>query len=161
MTLRGKVDRIDIAPDGSGAVVRDYKTSRSVPGAAAFESEGKLQLQLYMALVRDRLDLDVIGGLYQPLGARGRDRRPRGMVLKGDPRADGLDLVRSDRLEPEAFEAELDRAVELAVERAAALRAGKIDRKPIGGSCPKYCTYQPICRLERAIGPTDEGNGGD
>jgi len=161
-SLRGIVDRIDLAPDGQGAVIRDYKTSREVPGAAAFEGKGKLQLQLYMRLVRDRLGLDVIGGLFQPLGARKpRDRRPRGMVRKDDPRAEGLDLVATDLLDPDEFEAELDRAVAAAIDRAAAMRAGEIDRDPIGGTCPKYCTYQAICRLERSLGPAGEDGNGD
>ena len=91
-TLRGKIDRIDVAPDGVGAVVRDYKTGRNVTGAPKFKDNGSLQIQLYMLVAQALLGLDVVGGLYQPLGAvKASDRKPRGVVLKGDDRADGLD----------------------------------------------------------------------
>jgi len=159
--LRGRIDRIDVAPDGRGAVIRDYKTGKNVTGARAFEDEGKLQLQLYMRVARDQLHLDVIGGLYQPLGARGRRRRPRGIVSKGDERLDGLDLVSTDRLEPDDFESELDRAVAEAIAEASRMRGGAITRDPIGGSCPSYCAYHPICRIERALGPGGENGNGD
>jgi hypothetical protein len=43
------------------------------------------------------------------------------------------------------------------------MRAGLIARRPLGGKCPKYCTFQAICRLERAVGAVGEqnGNGGE
>ncbi len=40
------------------------------------------------------------------------------------------------------------------------MRDGDITRDPLGGVCSEYCTFQPICRLERALGLEDEnGNG--
>jgi hypothetical protein len=41
------------------------------------------------------------------------------------------------------------------------MRAGQIDRDPNGGRCPKWCRYQPICRLERAIGAEELAANGD
>jgi ATP-dependent helicase/DNAse subunit B len=158
--LRGQIDRIDVAPDGSTALVRDYKTGSVMPGRKAWERQGKLQLQLYVLAARERLGLDPIGGLYHPLGAY-RDRRPRGMVVAGDPRVGELALVGGDPCDLEDFEAELERARSLAAERARAMLAGKIDRDPIGGSCPRYCAYQAICRLERAVGLEEENGNGD
>jgi ATP-dependent helicase/DNAse subunit B len=160
VSLRGQIDRIDVAPDGHAALVRDYKTSKTTPGRRTWEKEGKLQLQLYVLAARERLDLEPIGGLYQPLGGRD-DRRPRGMVIKDDPRLGERPLSRGDPCDPEDFEAELERARAQATEKAEAMRAGQIARKPLGGRCPTYCTYQAICRLERAVG-LEEGteNGG-
>ena len=157
--LRGRIDRIDVAADG-GALVRDYKTSREVAGRSGWESRGKLQLQLYILAARERLGLDPIGGLYTALGAR-NDRRPRGMLISGDARLEGVGAVRGDPCDREGFDAELERARARASEKAAAMRAGEIDRDPIGGRCPSYCTFQPICRLERALGLEDDaaGNG--
>ena len=37
---------------------------------------------------------------------------------------------------------------------------GDITRDPLNGRCNKYCEYQPICRLERAVGLEDEGENG-
>jgi hypothetical protein len=44
------------------------------------------------------------------------------------------------------------------------MRRGAIGRDPNGGECPSWCQYQPICRLERAVGSDDGGgnaNGGN
>jgi RecB family exonuclease len=158
-TLHGRIDRVDVAPDGA-AVVRDYKTSARVPGRKAWEDLGKLQLQLYVLAARERLELDPIGGLYHALGSR-EERKPRGMVVKDDPRLEGLPLVRTDPCEADEFEAELERARAQAAEKAAAMRAGSISRDPHGGACPTYCTFQPICRLERAIGLEETEAEGD
>jgi hypothetical protein len=32
------------------------------------------------------------------------------------------------------------------------MQAGDIKRDPLNRQCPKYCAYQPICRLERSLG---------
>ncbi|MCD6014873.1 MAG: ATP-dependent nuclease subunit B-like protein [Solirubrobacterales bacterium] len=158
--LRGRIDRIDVAPDGA-ALIRDYKTGSEVSGRAGWQSRGKLQLQLYILAARERLGLDPIGGLYTALGARD-DRRPRGILISEEARLEGLDTVRGDPCDREQFDAELERAREQAAGKAKAMRAGEIDRDPIGGRCPRYCSFQPICRLERAVGLDDDayGNGG-
>jgi hypothetical protein len=158
LVLRGSIDRIDVAPDGRAAVVRDYKTSSAVTAGASFEKEGKLQAPLYMLAARELLDLEPIAGLYQPLGAY-RDRRPRGIALR-DPRLEGLSLVHTDLMDEERFDAELMRAHATAVAAAGAMRGGAIGRDPLGGTCPRWCTFQTICRLERAVGVEDEPNGG-
>jgi ATP-dependent helicase/DNAse subunit B len=158
--LRGRIDRIDVEPGGTRALLRDYKTSRSVPGVTGIANEGKLQLQLYMLVARERLGLDPVGGLYQPLGAYG-DRRPRGILLSSECGAggalDGLEISKKgDALDEEAFTATLDGALEAARTNGARMRAGDIRRDPLGNVCSKYCTFQPICRLERAIGLEEE-----
>jgi ATP-dependent helicase/DNAse subunit B len=165
LVLRGRVDRVDVAPDGTGAVVRDYKTGSAVADARHFEERGSLQIQLYMTAVRDILGLEPIAGLYQPLGATDPSRRrPRGLALRDDDRLEGLDLVRGggsrDVCEPDELEDHLSRAMDVASRSASRMRKGEIDRRPIGGRCPEYCTFQAICRLERALGVPDE-NGAE
>ncbi len=151
--LRGRIDRIDVAADGSSAIVRDYKTGKSVASADKFVERGTLQIQLYMLVARRVLGLDPVAGLYQPLGAPApRDRRARGIAAADDPRLAGLDLVRSDRKPAEELEESLERAERVASETAAGMRAGLIRRDPLNGKCPSFCSYQPICRLERALG---------
>ena len=162
--LRGRIDRIDIEPDGNRALLRDYKISKKVPGAAQMSKEGKLQLQLYM-LAAEAMGLEPIGGYYQPLGAYG-DRRPRGIVRKDECSEDGLldglePPVRGDAIDPEALHEALDEARGLAIANGSRMRTGDIDRDPLEGSCPKYCTFQAICRLERAIGLEPETENGE
>ncbi len=159
LRLHGIVDRIDVHADGRTAIVRDYKTSKEVPGAAAFADKGRLQIPLYMIAARRLLDLDVVGGLYQPLGAYG-DRRPRGLLLR-DERTDSLDARRrtKDVCDADALEERLDDALDRARRAAAEMSRGAIGRRPLGDRCPKYCSYQAICRLERGLGdPADEAD---
>ena len=166
-TLRGAIDRIDVAPDGRRAIVRDYKTSKRVAGRAKIEKEKKLQLPLYMLVARDLLKLEPVAGLYHPLAAYG-DRRGRGIALRDEVK-DGIlggePLVATrktdDAVEAEAFEEALDRARRDAIGYGAAMRVGKIERNPLEGKCPTWCEYQPICRRERALGIEEESQGGE
>ncbi len=154
--LRGRVDRIDLAADGRSAIVHDYKTGKSVASADKFADKGTLQIQLYMLVAQRVLDLDPVGGLYHPLGATDpKQRRARGLVLK-DERLDALDLVKTDRKPADELAELLANAEALAIETATAMRAGRIRRDPLNGECPKYCTFQTICRLERALGDVGE-----
>ena len=165
--LRGFVDRIDVAPDGSRAIVRDYKTSKAVSGRAKIAEEGKLQLPLYMLVARDLLRLDPVGGLYHPLAAYS-DRRGRGLAVLEEVK-DGVLAGESivtkgktpDAVPKDDFDEAIASAMETAVRYGARMRAGDIRRDPLAGSCPRYCTFQPICRLERALGIEDESQGGD
>ncbi len=161
VTLRGRIDRIDV-DDAGRAIVRDYKTGKNVSRADAFVDEGTLQIQLYMRVAERVLGLEPVAGLYHPLGAVGPDkRRPRGLVTEEDERLKALGIVGRDRREAEEFEAALDQA-EASAERAAGeMGAGRIGRRPLGAKCPKYCTFQAICRLERAVGAVGEQSGGE
>ena len=163
--LRGRNDRIDDEPGGNRAVLRDYKTSKAVPGVTTIANEGKLQLQLYMLVARERLGLDPIGGLYQPLGAYD-DKRPRGIVRRSECGDDGLfrglDIsVKGDALDDEEFEEALEGARARAIRNGERMRGGDIKRDPLGGVCSEYCTFQPICRLERALGLDEETKDGE
>jgi len=160
VTLRGRIDRIDVAADGRSAIVRDYKTGKNVPRAGEFESKGTLQIQLYMRVAEQVLGLDPVAGLYHPLGAADPgDRKPRGIARREDERLSGFQLVRTDRRDADELGEALEAAEVRAISAAGEMRAGAIDRRPIGGSCPKYCTFQAICRLERALGAVGEAAG--
>jgi ATP-dependent helicase/DNAse subunit B len=150
--LHGKVDRVDVTGGGEPAgLIRDYKASRAVTPAAKLAEEGKLQLPLYAHALARLWGVRPLGGVYEPLGATD-DPRPRGFVLgdEKDGALGGLDLVATDLLAEEAFEAVLSDAAESASEIVEAMREGRIDRDPIDDECPRYCTFQAICRRERA-----------
>jgi ATP-dependent helicase/DNAse subunit B len=160
VTLRGRIDRIDVDAAGR-ALVRDYKTGKSVAAADKFAERGTLQIQLYMRVAQKILGLDPVAGLYQPLGAVSPgDRKPRGLVAREHEELKSLGIVGTDRRDAEEFELALDQAEEAAAMAADQMRGGAIGRHPIGGKCPKYCTFQAICRLERAVGLGEESNGG-
>jgi ATP-dependent helicase/DNAse subunit B len=143
VTLRGRIDRVDVSEDGE-AIVYDYKSSKAPP-AARWMKDGELQVALYMRAVEDLLGLPVAGGLYQPLS--GADLRPRG-VLDGDSDL-GIDCVASDVLDRSAVRALLEEAV--AAARAAAEKAGRgeLERRPQTCAFRGGCMYPTICRSER------------
>jgi RecB family exonuclease len=153
--VHGQIDRIDLAPGGQ-ALIQDYKSSAKVDGGAGMlEKRGKLQLQLYMLAARELWGHDLAGGVYRPLGGTG-DRTPKGLLRKelADELA-GLDPRPRDHLGDEDFEAALDAAQQKAEEIVASVQGGRVIRDPIGGSCPDWCSFQPICRRERGL-PEDE-----
>ena len=154
--VHGQIDRIDLGPGGE-ALVQDYKSGARVEGGRRMLEKGKLQLQLYLLAARELWGLDLAGGLYRPLGARGDDeRRPKGLLRKelAEDLA-GLKTRQYDHLEDEDFDAALDAAKQRTEEIIAAIHQGEITRRPIGGSCPTYCRFQPICRRERGV-PEEE-----
>jgi ATP-dependent helicase/DNAse subunit B len=154
-SLHGKIDRVDVGGDGGrGGLIRDYKASRVVTPAAKLEQDGKLQLQLYAIALQRQWGLDPLGAIYEPLGATG-DRRPRGLLRaeERDGALQGLELVPNDLLDDESFDAMLDAASGRAREIVTAMRAGTIDRDPPDDECPRYCSFQAICRRERGAAP--------
>jgi RecB family exonuclease len=162
LLVHGMIDRVDVTPDGRLALVYDYKTSSKVTVGAKLTEEGKLQLQLYARAIREQWEIEPLGGLYYQLGGS-RNPRPRGFVAAGDE-TEGLDLTKTDIVDFDEVEATVEAGVETARERAAAMRRGSIGRDPNRGECPKWCRYQPICRLERSIAAdagASEGNGGN
>jgi RecB family exonuclease len=161
--IHGQIDRVDVTPDRGFGVVYDYKTGSKAWPAAKLNDEGKLQLQLYARALQDLWGIEPIGGLYYPLGSRDKPR-PRGFAAAGIEATELLDLARPDRLDHEDVQETLRAGASRAREKAAAMRGGEIGRQPNGGNCPKFCRYQPICRLERSVGVDDvagDGEGGN
>jgi RecB family exonuclease len=142
VSLRGRIDRIDVGPGGE-AVVYDYK-GRAAPPAARWLSDGNVQVALYMHAAERLLGLWAVGGFYQPLA--GSDGRPRGVL---DAEADvGIECVRGDALESSEL-AELLREV-LARAREAAVQAGRgeLQARPATCAWGGGCAYPTICRCE-------------
>ena len=77
LTLSGKIDRIDVDPFGARGIVQDYKSGKHAHSAAEIERELRLQVPLYMLVLRDLVGLEPLGGLYRPLAGT---RRARGLV---------------------------------------------------------------------------------
>ena len=142
--LRGVIDRVDVAPDGRRAVVRDYKTGSSRPehGGARWQAEDQLQVPLYMLAVRELLGLEPVAGLYQPVG--GNDLRARGVFVEGE--VSTTSLVPTDGREREQVTEELEAARATTIALAARLRAGELT--PCPETCSRDgCRYPAICRV--------------
>jgi ATP-dependent helicase/DNAse subunit B len=145
LSLQGRVDRVDLSADGRRAIVYDYKGATAT-ARAKWEAEGRLQLPLYLLALPSLLNVEVDGGLYQPLS--GQDPRPRGL-LRADADAD-LDCVAADRAEDDtAFDAALDTARATALQAIAELRAGRLVPRPATcGWRDGGCSHPSICRCE-------------
>ncbi len=142
--IRGMIDRVDV--DGRGhAVVRDYKSGARRPdwAGARWSTDRRLQVALYMLVVRELLGLEPVGGFYQPL--RGDDLRARGVFVRGED--GGRWAMGSDGREPAEVEEMLADAAGRAVALAASLRTGELT--PCPANCSRDgCAYPAICRAQ-------------
>ena len=144
--LSGKIDRIDQDPFGARGIVQDYKSGKHAHSAREIESELRLQIPLYMLVLRDLVGLEPLGGLYRPLAG---ERKARGL-LRASERETLDGFTRNDYLEEAAFWAAVDRARENARALGHRIRGGDVRHDPKGGDCPAWCDLWSICRVARA-----------
>ncbi len=146
VTLSGKIDRIDVDPFGARGIVQDYKSGKHAHSAAEIERELRLQVPLYMLVLRDLVGLEPLGGLYRPLAGT---RRARGLVRSQE--AETLPgYVKSDYLDEEPFWGVVESARETAAALAGRIQEGDVHHDPRGGDCPTWCDLWSVCRIERA-----------
>jgi RecB family exonuclease len=161
--LHGKIDRIDVDRRRGTAIVHDYKLGAKVTPHGSFEKQRKMQLALYLRAVEQQLDLRPDAGLYHPLG-RADNASPRGLAREEvrDETLEPLGLQKNDWLTDEKFGGVIERAEELASGYVARIRGGEVDRDPLDDKCPWYCTFAPICRMDRQADPgVGAGPGGE
>jgi RecB family exonuclease len=146
-TLSGKIDRIDVDPFSARGIVQDYKSGATVHSAAKIEEELRLQVPLYMVVLRDLVGIEPLGGLYRALSG---EQQARGL-LRASAREDGVPgFVANDYLEDDLFWEQVDRAQDHARAFAARIRAGDVRHDPLGDAgCPSWCDRWPMCRVGR------------
>jgi ATP-dependent helicase/DNAse subunit B len=145
--LSGKIDRVDLDPFAARGVVWDYKSGKKAHSAAEIEKELRLQIPLYMLVLRDLVGVEPLGGLYRPLAG---DRKARGL-LRASARKDGIPGYSTrDYVEEEEFWGKVRRAEEAARAIVARIRDGDVRHDPREGSCPAWCELGPMCRVRRA-----------
>jgi hypothetical protein len=141
LALRGRIDRVDVEPGGRRAVVVDYK-GRQAHAHGGWIAEGRLQVGLYMLALEQLLDVEAVGGLYQPVGAK--DPRPRGALRSdADP---GRTTVNGDRVEEPELAALLAAVQEAALRAVEQLRAGALEPRPAACAYGGGCAHPSICR---------------
>ncbi len=143
VAVSGKIDRVDADPISARGIVVDYK-SGVAPSATQIHDEARLQIPLYLLVLRDRLGLEPMGGVYMPVGG---GRRARGMLRAGADQVPGF--AAADYLDGPAFDNEIDHARDTAVALAERIRVGDVVHDPRGGECPAWCTLWRMCRKER------------
>jgi hypothetical protein len=147
LTLSGKIDRIDVDPFSARGIVQDYKAGKHAHSAAQIEQEKRLQIPLYMLVLRDLVGIEPLGGLYRPLSG---ERKARGL-LRADAQEDGLPgFAKNDYLGEDDFWSKVEGAQQLAVGMVERIRAGDIRHDPKSGDCPTWCELWSMCRVRRA-----------
>jgi ATP-dependent helicase/nuclease subunit B len=146
LTLSGKIDRIDVDPFGARGIVQDYKSGKSAHSARQIESELRLQIPLYMLVLRDLVGLEPLGGLYRPLAGA---RKPRGLVRSSEEET-LPGYVSHDYLDEEGFWGVVESARSTATTLAERIGEGDVRHDPLGGECPAWCDLWTVCRIERA-----------
>jgi ATP-dependent helicase/DNAse subunit B len=147
ITLSGKIDRIDVDPFSARGIVQDYKAGKYAHSAQQIESEKRLQIPLYMLVLRDLVGVEPLGGLYRPLSG---ERKARGL-LRAEAREDGIPgFAKNDYLAEEEFWGKVEGARELAVGMVERIRMGDVQHDPRGGDCPTWCELASMCRIKRA-----------
>jgi ATP-dependent helicase/nuclease subunit B len=145
--LSGKIDRVDLDPFAARGVVWDYKSGKKAHSAAEIERELRLQIPLYMLVLRDLVGVEPLGGLYRPLAG---DRKARGL-LRASARGDGVPgYSPRDYVEEDEFWGKVAKAEEAARSIVARVREGDVRHDPREGSCPSWCELGPMCRVKRA-----------
>jgi ATP-dependent helicase/DNAse subunit B len=145
--VSGKIDRIDSDPFSARGIVQDYKSGRTGHSASEIEQELRLQIPLYMLVLRDLVGIEPLGGVYRPLAG---ERKARGL-LRASAREDGVPgFATNDYRDEEAFWGQVEGARELARGLAERIRAGDVRHDPKGNECPSWCGVWPMCRVRRA-----------
>ena len=93
VAVSGKIDRVDADPLSARGIVVDYK-SGAAPSATQIHDEARLQIPLYLLVLRDQLGLEPMGGVYMPLGGA---RRARGLLRAGADQVPGFAARRLSR----------------------------------------------------------------
>jgi len=146
LALSGKIDRIDVDPFGARGIVQDYKSGKHAHSAREIESELRLQIPLYMLVLRDLVGLEPLGGLYRPLAGT---RKPRGLLRSGENET-LQGFTKNDYYDEEAFWALVESSRAKARELGGRIREGDVRHDPKHGECPAWCDLWPMCRVERA-----------
>jgi ATP-dependent helicase/DNAse subunit B len=147
-SVSGKIDRIDVDPLSARGIVQDYKSGKTAYSAAKIESELKLQIPLYMLVLRDLIGIEPLGGLYRALAG---DRQARGL-LRASAKDDVLaGFTRTDYREEDEFWSQIDGAVSNARGFVGRIRSGDVQHDPVGDAgCPPWCELYSMCRVKRA-----------
>jgi RecB family exonuclease len=144
--VSGKIDRIDVDPMSAQGIVQDYKSGSGAHSARQIESEGKLQIPLYVMALRDLVGIEPMGGLYRALAG---SREARGLVRESSA-AEVPGLKDADYLGEDEFWGQVDLAADRARDWVGRMRAGDVQHDPRGGTCPTWCSRWTMCRIRRA-----------
>lgn len=136
--LVGKIDRVDVAPDGR-AIVVDYK-SGMCPGLNNVEKGTVLQAPLYSLALREMFSLEPVAAEYRSLKKPERS----GMYADTEAHPSG---ERARSVSPDLFEERIKTALAHLARHVERMRRADIQVRPV--DCVSYCGFRPVCRIDR------------
>jgi ATP-dependent helicase/DNAse subunit B len=128
--ISGRIDRIDVTPDG-GAYVIDYKYSGAQNTKNLATNENLLQPQLYLLALERFFKLRPVGMSYW--GLKGGIQRTPLVVF--DPAS----------------------TIDTSLRVAAEVRAGRVEPHPADTDKCRFCDYRDVCRFDAAASALAEG----
>jgi len=132
--ISGRIDRMDVTPDGSALVI-DYKYSGPQGVKNRATDLNLLQPQLYVLAVERLFGLRAAGMFY--------------WGLKGGIQRKGWS---------EPFPAGWrEQAIETTLRIAGEIRAGRVEPSPADPGKCRFCDFRDVCRFEAATGELAEG----
>jgi ATP-dependent helicase/DNAse subunit B len=136
--VRGKIDRLDVAPDGRAYVI-DYKYSAAQRTRHRLNDENLLQAPLYAMAVERAFGQRPAGMFY--VGLKG------GVVYAGWSDAPVGEIAAEPI--PEGW---LENAEERTLRAVEEIRAGRVEAAPSNPENCRLCDYRDVCRVSPAAG---------
>lgn len=145
LRLRGRVDRVDVLPDGRFAIT-DYKTGTSHPALKDILTGRALQLPLYIRAVETLTGMKGVAGTYYTLKRGEVKNRP---VFWDAAMKDCFGCFPGSRQSGvEDVRALVENSLARAKEYLAGIRGGCFPPRSDAGSCPDYCGFATVCRFD-------------
>ncbi|MBZ5623795.1 MAG: PD-(D/E)XK nuclease family protein [Acidobacteriia bacterium] len=135
LQISGKIDRLDVAPDGSAFVI-DYKYSRAQGTKERLTNENLVQAPLYLMAAEKVFGVKPAGMFY--VGLKG------GMVYAGW-KAGHVEGIPDGDPFPQDW---LERAGERTLQVVERIRAGHIEVAPADVDKCRFCDSRDVCRVE-------------
>ncbi|HEX2952469.1 MAG TPA: PD-(D/E)XK nuclease family protein [Bacillota bacterium] len=147
--LVGKIDRIDMRPDGKRFMILDYKTG-NVPSHADIINGLDLQMPIYIMAAEEIFkDAEAGSAVYCSLK---KHERNAGLWRKAWIKECGLSFRNGK--EDDEWSALIDNSKKYLIQYGRSIRNG--DFRPTLGECASYCSYRSVCRRAFTGGLEDE-----
>lgn len=142
VAIRGRIDRIDLNPDGA-YVLYDYKTG-SAPQINAMIEGKDVQIAAYLLAAQNILPSGRnVGAAYYVIGTRSK----KGIFHEHYHKAIGVSKGKNV-LDEEGFDHQNHKFVEILRTHVEHILQGKFPIEPASSRICSYCAFQGICRKE-------------